>query len=208
MNRSQAHDDEAQRRRSLLSDLADGQCRPEEVDHALRAWGADDRWRQDWRAFQLIGDALRSDELASQGRLDRDFLQALRGRLATEPVPLSPAPLVRRATAGRSWHWKASAAAIAGFAVVGASVFTLRPAGSDAAAGWGAAQTAVQAPAGAAFRVGTVAAPAASGVALVDVQVIRDARLDAYFEAHRGVVGPAALPGGAMRSVDLLLQDR
>jgi sigma-E factor negative regulatory protein RseA len=53
--------------------------------------------------------------------------------------------------------------------------------------------------------------PASSqGLMVLDGQVIRDARLDAYFEAHRGAVGPvpSAMPGGALRSVEILVPQR
>jgi sigma-E factor negative regulatory protein RseA len=57
-------------------------------------------------------------------------------------------------------------------------------------------------------RVGTVAAP---GQALVlDGQLIRDAQLDAYLRAHREMRGSAAaaVPGGAMRSVETIVPQR
>jgi sigma-E factor negative regulatory protein RseA len=59
-------------------------------------------------------------------------------------------------------------------------------------------------------QVGSTA-PAASGQGLVvDGQVIRDARLDAYFDAHRGVraLAPSPLAGGGPRSAEILVPQR
>jgi hypothetical protein len=59
-------------------------------------------------------------------------------------------------------------------------------------------------------RVRSSAAPASAQALVIDGQVIRDARLDAYFEAHRGALGvvPSAVPGGALRSVEILVPQR
>lgn len=210
MNDPRSRDDaDPQRRRELLSDLVDGHCRPAAADEVLRAWKTDDRWRRDWHVYHLIGDVLRSDELAAGDLRHEAFVSALRARLSSEPVPMAPAPLPREAARPR--HWMSSAAAVAGFAVVGASVFMLRPQDPGAASGWSQAQTAVVEPGSAAQRVSTgPAAPAASQVLVIDGQVIRDARLDAFFEAHRGALGPLppALPGGALRSVEILVPQR
>lgn len=203
-------DDDAhrQRRREMLSSMADGHCPADEADDALRAWRSDEQSRRDWRTYHLIGDVLRSDDLSVGAHRDPVFLRGLRERLAAEPVPLAPAPL-RAAPGARSRRWLSSAAAVAGFAVVGASVVLLRPAG-EPAPGWQAAQTVVVEPSGAGQRVGAAAMPAASQVLVIDGQVIRDARLDAYFEAHRGALGPmpTAMPGGALRSVEILVPQR
>ena len=207
MNQARSSDEgDLLRRRATLSDLADGQCRGSDADATLRAWSADPGTRRDWRLYHLIGDALRSDELARAAPRDEDFLRRVRERLASEPVPMAPAPLARAGERPR--RWLSSVAAIAGFALVGASVYVLRP--QDDAAGWQQARTPVVEPGGGLRAVGTPAPTAASQALVLDGQVIRDARLDAYFEAHRGAVGPqpSALPGGALRSVEILVPQR
>ncbi|MDB5818796.1 MAG: hypothetical protein JWQ11_2436, partial [Rhizobacter sp.] len=73
-----------------LSALIDG-----EADSAIAArwceqWRVDDKTRCDWHAYQLIGDVLRSEDLASTGQADSAFLMSLRGRLALEPVVVAP----------------------------------------------------------------------------------------------------------------------
>ena len=98
---------------------------------------------------------------------------------------------------------------------VGAAVVVLGPEAMGPSGGWNAPIAAVPpADGGVVRRVGTAAAPLpapASAQSLVlDGQVIRDARLDAYFEAHRGAFGPgaSAMPGGALRSVEILVPQR
>lgn len=197
--------------RELLSSLVDGECPGESADRACRAWKSDVAARADWHVYHLIGDVMRSDDLAASPSADAAFLAALRGRLSGEPVPFAPAPAV--ATHRPAMRWMSSMAMVAGFAAVGVVVFALRPpTASDAQATWAQAG---QGPSAAAdsglFRTaGAPAGAASSQVLVVDGQVIRDARLDAYFEAHRGAVGPVspAMPGGALRSVEILLPQR
>ncbi|MDE2275926.1 MAG: sigma-E factor negative regulatory protein, partial [Burkholderiales bacterium] len=96
-----------------LSALADGEGGAAAVDRACRGWRDDASARQKWHAYHLIGDVLRSDELAAPRGRDAAFLGALRQRLAAEPVVLAPAPAVRRRQ-----PWLVPAAMAAGFAAV------------------------------------------------------------------------------------------
>jgi len=196
-----------------LSSFVDGEGRLDDVDEACRRWKTDETFRRDWETYHLIGDVLRSDELSPARPGDAAFLQGLRARLAAEPVPLAPAPLAVQPAAVRPRRWLAPAAMVAGVMAVGTAFVVMQPQVTGPAVGWGS-QVAATPPAelrhtGALTR--PVAAPAASqAVMVLDGQVIRDARLDAYFEAHRGAVGPvpSAMPGGALRSVDILVPQR
>lgn len=196
-----------------LSSLVDGECPPGMAEAACRRWKSDPDLRHAWQTYHLIGDVLRSDELSPSRPGDAAFLQGLRERLAAEPVPLAPAPLPVQAR-GASRRWLAPAAMVAGVLAVGVAVVVLQPDAMGPATGWNA-QVVATPPAAAVnlHRVadGAPAVPASSqGLTVVDGKVIRDARLDAYFEAHRGAVGPmpSALPGGALRSVDILVPQR
>jgi sigma-E factor negative regulatory protein RseA len=205
--------------RQRLSDLMDGQGCHEDVEIGIALWRDDTRAREDWHAWHLIGDVMRSDDLASAPVRDEALLTRLRERLADEPPVLAPAPL---ATAGqgadagvglaRVWQrrrsfWLSSAAVAAGFvAVAGALVVARSPdAGSD---GGAVLSSAPPGPGVGVQRVGAV--PASSAMMVLDGQVVRDAQLDAYLRAHRQMLvgAPAAVPGGAMRSVETIAPGR
>lgn len=193
-------------RQEWLSTLVDGEAASAAADDACRQWRGEPSLRRDWHTYHLIGDVLRSEELSGSPQRDAEFLGRLRERLQAEPVPLAPRPQpVQR----QSRRWLGVAAVAAGFAVVGVSTSVLLG-GQGGPTGWNT-PLAVTQPSGAdAMRhVGSAAVPASARALVIDGQVIRDARLDAYFEAHRGAAGAGtALPGGALRSVDVLVPQR
>lgn len=85
-------------RQSLLSALMDGEATSAEAAQACQSWRDDESSRRAWVSYQLIGDVLRSDELASGAGSDR-FLKKLRTQLADEPVVLAPQAAARVAAA-------------------------------------------------------------------------------------------------------------
>jgi sigma-E factor negative regulatory protein RseA len=198
-------DDSAKER---LSALADGELDPAGSVASCAAWSQDAALRVEWHAWHLIGDVLRSEDLASDPRHDRDFCAALRSRLRGEPIVLAPAPalagpatapLDRRTRPGR---WSAAGAVAAGFVLVVGTFAVLRPGESPAPTqiarndGPGATTAPVVAAAPA-------AEPAAQPVAIVaDSKIIRDAQLERYLEAHKQFAGTSALgvPSAFLRS--------
>ncbi len=173
------------RSREILSALADGQVLPGEFDAACAAWRDDAEGRACWHAYHLIGDVMRSDELATWSGHDEEFLQSLRTRLAKEPVPLAPSP---RPAVPSFWHrLTAPAAVAAGFAVVAGAVVVLRSPSLPE----------VAPPTTLASNTSPQTLPPAEAFAL-----IRDNHFDSYFEAHRQqsirraalVDGPVAPP--------------
>jgi sigma-E factor negative regulatory protein RseA len=187
-----------------LSALIDGELPSDEVAAACRAWRDDADCRSRWHAHHLIGDVLRSPDLAARPAADEAFLQRLRVRLADEPALLAPAPWVagggepavpdlpvlrppvRRSALRR---WAAPAGIAAGMALVVGTLTAVRP-GVD--------------PLSAAPALARVA-PAASETELVRVAngaMIRDARLDRYLAAHKQFHGSTALgpSSGFLRS--------
>lgn len=203
-----------------LSSLVDGDCPAGALDEACRRWREDTTLQRDWQLYHLIGDVLRSDELSPQRRADAAFLCTLRERMAREPVPLAPAALPATPSAARpSWasaalrRWPppALAAGLAGVAVLGSAVMLMQPDPPQPAVGWGE-QGVMVLPASprAAGLVShpVAAAPGASGQAAFvrQQQRLRDARLDAYFEAHRGALPsmPVATPGAWPRESDFV----
>ncbi|MDE2082631.1 MAG: sigma-E factor negative regulatory protein [Burkholderiales bacterium] len=193
-----------------MSALADGEGGAAAVDRACRGWRDDASARQKWHAYHLIGDVLRSDELAAPRGRDAAFLGALRQRLAAEPVVLAPAPAVRRRQ-----PWLVPAAMAAGFAAV-AGVLVLARTGPAAGLAPAAEVAAASSPAtllGATaaapmFRVGTGSATGRGARATLvnDGGLLRDARLDEFLRAHQavGTGMTMAVPGGTLRRVDLL----
>ena len=203
--------------RERLSRLVDGEGTPEELQQVM-ADGREDpqEWSgtlESWHAYHLIGDVMRSEELAGSGR-DNAFLAGLRERLAEEPVVVAPQPRVSgevpsaavqvagsASVAGRRHRWRAPLAAAAGVVMVaGVAVMTGLPGrqGSPQPAG----ATLVQAPP-AGLSVAMTPAPAAEQrVLTANGPLLRDARLDQYLSAHKQFGGSSALgvPSGFLRS--------
>jgi sigma-E factor negative regulatory protein RseA len=194
---------DAARRAELMSLLADGEVDGSDLERGCLQWREDARSREAWHVYHLIGDVLRSEELAKSPTRDAAFVHVLRQRMQAEPALLAPVPVLRRATRTRRRMFVA--AAFGGVAVVAgvvASSGSFRPQGWDAQSGLAS---------GPMRPVAASAAPATMQRLDLDGKIIRDARLDAYFEAHRGAVGaiPSALPGGgALRSVDVIAPQR
>lgn len=191
--------------RQRLSALADGELDADAGAAAFDVWSGDGSARRDWHAWHLIGDVLRSEDLASDPRGDLRFCAALRVRLATEAVVLAPMP--RRAVdaasdrRGRSSRWVFGSAAAAGFVLVAGTFAVLRTevAPSARIASADSAASRVEAPAPApgpaapspvAMQRDTVAPPVA---VLADNRMIRDAQLDRYLVAHKQFAGSSAL---------------
>lgn len=177
-----------------FSALMDGELDAEAVARACRAWRDDAPAREIWHSYHLIGDVMRSEDLASSAAGDAAFLQGVRERLAREPVVVAPQPARAVLTAPpvgrlRGWGWRRSAAVAAGFvAVAGVLVVTRGPApvGTEQLAAAPVAASAVL-PVASAEPVGDPPAMVANG------KLIRDARLDRYLDAHQQFAGSSAL---------------
>ena len=189
--------------RQTLSALMDGELAPGELAAACAAWQQHSDVRRDWHTYHLIGDVLRSDDLAVPASRDERFLQALRGRLALEPAPAAPTPWLAVAPetprslapadgAGQQAHlpaparrragaWlMAPAALAAGFMLVAGVVLVSKLVQPEPAAAPQLAQS----------------APAAG-------ELVRDARLDRYLAAHRSLGNGLTLAGGVERTVQI-----
>lgn len=206
-------DREGEARAQALSALADGELDEACLAALTAAWAGDGEARARWHAYQLIGDVLRSDELASCAEHDAAFLAALRQKLAKEPVVLAPAALDSRestqpvvssaAVRRRRRVWIGSSAVAAGFAMVVISTLAVRLPDSE-----GGAQLAQTAQPVAAPMMPAAVAPAAvtavsltppreavesAAPVLADAKLIRDARLDRYLAAHKQFSGSSVL---------------
>ncbi|MEO8081767.1 MAG: sigma-E factor negative regulatory protein [Caldimonas sp.] len=209
---STGSDDEGSPGRERLSALADGELDGAACAATCEGWrGADTR--RTWHVYHLIGDVLRSDDLASTVRGDAAFLAAVRARLADEPVVLAPAPMVAPASARRRRSsWMLSSAVAAGFLlVIGAFTFSRQAAPPPGTRDVAIARNDAAVPP--AVSIPPLVAPLAQTVSLsdteetgpavvADLKMIRDARLDRYLAAHKQFAGSSALgvPSTFLRS--------
>ncbi|MDO5626043.1 MAG: sigma-E factor negative regulatory protein [Pseudomonadota bacterium] len=197
---------EAQSDRERISALMDGRLQGADTASALQA-AASGEGRECWHLYHLVGDVLRSNDLAGC-RHDQTFMQRLSAQLTAEPVRVAT-PLVttdavpalrdvaRPAANDGVFRWKV-AAGFASFAAVAAIGWGVLG-GIGPQQGMGATQLAEGAAAsGAGARVVSLAAPvpvtAASGAAPDAVAVmLRDPQLDELLAAHRQAAGVSAL---------------
>lgn len=189
-----------------LSAMADGEVDAAAAARACAAWRDDPAARQAWHSYQLIGDVLRSEDLAI--RHDASLVLALRARLADEPTVLAPSTPAPQPDAGRQvaggrgarWSWVAPSAVAAGFVMVAGALMVTRqtavPTG-DAAGVTAAAR----------FDRGSLSDGALDSTlqpraSVADLRVVRDPRLDRYLAAHQQFAGSTALgvPSGFLRN--------
>jgi sigma-E factor negative regulatory protein RseA len=165
----------------LISALADGQLRGEAFARGVQAAAADERSREAWWAYHVVGEVLRTGR-ATPGTAPEAFLAKLRERLREEPaavpamLPVLAAARVER-PAANDWRWKL----VAGFASVAAV----------AAVGWNLVGSTAGNPGQPQLAVAPAAAPA-----LVEASasaMLRDPRLDRLLAAHRQLGGAPAL---------------
>jgi sigma-E factor negative regulatory protein RseA len=183
-----------------LSALMDGEL--DAAESACARWRDDPELRSRWHAYHLIGDVLRSEELASSRGRDAKFLSDLRQRLADEPVVLAPEAVVRPRRS-----WMAPAAVAAGFAAVAGVLVVTQMSGSLPFTNPSAGGEVVAERSGSAIR--PVSLQAASGADVngahipavtLNGQLVRDARLDEYLAAHKKFGGSSMSGGPSLRN--------
>ncbi|MBI5279378.1 MAG: sigma-E factor negative regulatory protein [Burkholderiales bacterium] len=181
----------------LVSALADGELRGDELARGIAAAAAGPVAGGTWHAYHVIGDVLRSSDLAhatpSQAFLQR-LNESLKAEAAIRPTPAAePVHAIdtSRAAANDSQRWKL----VAGFASVAAV----------AAIGWSAAGVALDKPAAPQLAVSPPAAAPAQPATLAEAgrsRMIRDEQLDKLLAAHRQWGGSTSLqtPSGFLRN--------
>jgi sigma-E factor negative regulatory protein RseA len=196
--------------RQALSAFADGEPAGRDPAELTTAWARQPELRRDWQSWHLIGDTLRSDELAGRGS-QAAFLATLRERMAKEPVVLAPTapitePRIDVSLRRNRSPWGGRVAVAAGFVAVAAVLVLLNapPTGTPGV-------VSAQAPGRTATVVPVAAIPSPAVVVasrpLGELgPMLRDARLDAYLTAHRQV-GINSLMGVAGAAVQPVLAD-
>lgn len=200
---------------ALISALVDGDLEADAVAAACSHWRESAESQATWHAYHLIGDVLRSDDLACDPASDARFLADFRARLAKEPVVLAPQPLDAAAAISRAsgfsaavngwrgaWSWGRPSALAAGIALVaGVIAFTRVPDTPPVGGGQASAELARIAPPSSERPLAAVASGGSNSEAslaeppvfVANGKFIRDARLDRYLAAHKQFAGSSAL---------------
>ncbi len=189
----------------MVSALADGELHGEAFARAVDTLATDTAARESWHAYHLVGDVLRSAELASPSN-GADFVARFRARLQHDPAVVVPVPAslpvlddmrgaqarlaARRESAntpGFGWPLLAGVASLTAVAAIAWNV--LGGVGHTASAGAELAQAAPQ-------------QPQQTQSEATRPVMIRDARLDELLAAHRQAGGASALqmPAGFLRN--------
>ena len=203
--------------KELLSALVDGELYGDELRQAV-AWAEESEGHASWQLYHLVGDVLRSPELAHHSQ--HDLLSGLRAQLAQEPPlslqsaaleQLAPAQppltsavpsLVRDPVANASvFRWKVAAgfASVAAVAAMGWNLVVV-PAGNSSQL----AQAPVAQPASVQLAQGAssgpmMSVPQADGSVIAVATgngsevILRDPRLDELLAAHRQFGSKASL---------------
>ncbi|MED5619522.1 sigma-E factor negative regulatory protein [Ideonella sp. BN130291] len=205
--------------RRALSALTDGELDAAAVQRACAAWREDATARGTWHTYHLIGDVLRSDDLAVPAQRDDAFLAALRARLAQEPVVLAPASVTQPAALPaapavaplRRRAWAAPLAVAAGFVAVAGVLAVTQVAGPVGAPPSGPLATLAPGQgAVAAVAVQPAGADRDSGAPGADAKLIRDVHLDRYLAAHKqfGSTAAVSVPGVRLRNAATYAPER
>lgn len=181
-----------QMNKELLSALVDGELHGEELEQAL-ACAEGPEGCASWELYHLVGDVLRSPDLAHHSQ--HDLLSGLRAQLANEPALMLEPSQIKQVTAGLEpahgpvvalrdpaangavFRWKVAAS----FASVAAV----------AALGWNLMANPVSEQGAQMASVQGVSAPVL--VATENGDVLRDPRLDALLDSHQQYLSRASL---------------
>lgn len=201
--------------REQLSALADGQLQDDEFAQAM-AFAATDAGRAHWHAYHVVGDVLRSSELASPYR--SALLDRVRAEISRDPSPATHPAMLVSGELTQVADAEAAAAKVANAGVFQwKMVAGLASLAAVAAIGWNT-YAGLQGPAAATQLAAApgVAAPADASIAVADNQghnggslngkqiMIRDPRLDELLAAHKQFGSTTALqmPAGFLRNAN------
>ncbi|MFX1672826.1 sigma-E factor negative regulatory protein [Paraburkholderia sp. A2WS-5] len=176
-----------------LSAFVDGEMAGDEQHLNAILSGLDEEGRKAWSSYHLIGDVLRSDDLAMSPAASQSFMAGFAARFEAEPHVLAPAALPASAQsaahAGRVSRILALRRRVVPSLAVAAAAATLTWIVMPQMRGVGMAGApqiaSVQSAGDNVQRVAMNTVPVQTAAAMQDGNIIRDARLDEYLEAHQ-----------------------
>jgi sigma-E factor negative regulatory protein RseA len=186
---------QASSRGERLSAFVDGEWSGEEhlnLDKFISELDGADRTA--WSAYHLIGDALRSDDLAIKTEASSAFMSGFTARFENEPHVFAPAamPVARRLLALRRRVVPAFAVAAAAATLTWIVVPQLQGVPGVP----GAQIASVQSHGDSLQRVAMAPVPSPNVPPVAqDANIIRDANLDQYLEAHQQFAQQPVMPG-------------
>ncbi|MDR5732465.1 sigma-E factor negative regulatory protein [Caballeronia sp. LZ025] len=187
---SQSHS-QAGTRGERLSAFVDGESLDEIKNISQFLAGLTSQDRASWADYHLIGDALRSDDLVESPGRSSAFMSAFSVRFEAEAHVLAPAAQKARGGMLRRRVVPAFAVAAAAATLTWIVVPQLQGVGTQPVA-----QVASVAQTEPVQRVALASVPAVSTAApVVEANIIRDASLDQYLEAHQQFSQQPAMPG-------------
>jgi len=188
---------QASSRGERLSAFVDGEFFDDSGDLSQFLSGFTQKDRAAWSDYHLIGDALRSDDLAASPAASSAFMNAFSARFETEahvfaPVAI-PAASAERARSGMFRRRVVPAFAVAAAAATLTWIVVPQLQGVDNHSGL---QVASVSSSDHVQRVAMASVPAATlRSPVVEANIIRDASLDQYLEAHQQFSQQPVMPG-------------
>jgi len=184
--------------KELLSALVDGELRGEELEQAL-ACAESAEGCASWELYHLVGDVLRSPDLAHHSQ--HDLLTGLRAQLAQEPPLQLQSSQLEQVAAGM--EQKQTPVVALHDPAANSSVFRWKVAASFAtvaavaALGWNLMATTPAAGGGAQLADAAAQISSPVVVATENGDVLRDPRLDALLANHQQYASRASLQAPA-----------
>jgi sigma-E factor negative regulatory protein RseA len=179
-----------------MSAFVDGESLDEigSISQFLAELKGDDRAA--WSEYHLIGDALRSDDLAVSPARSSAFMAAFSGRFEAEAHVLAPAALPAAAAKARGGMLRRRVMPAFAVAAAAATLTWIVVPQLQGVDNHGGTQVASVAPADSMQRVALASVPAATTrTPIVEANIIRDANLDQYLEAHQQFSQQPVMPG-------------
>ncbi|AMM14508.1 MAG: sigma-E factor negative regulatory protein [Pseudomonadota bacterium] len=180
-----------------LSAFVDGESFDDSGDLSQFLSGFTQKDRAAWSDYHLIGDALRSDDLAASPEASSAFMNAFSARFEAEAHVFAPAAIpaasAERARSGMFRRRVVPAFAVAAAAATLTWIVVPQLQGVDNHSG---VQMASVSSSDHVQRVAMASVPAATlRSPVVEANIIRDASLDQYLEAHQQFSQQPVMPG-------------